>query len=42
MDDESYMDPEFLRRYENVRTDVTLAPKDHQALQLRLLSSDEQ
>lgn len=42
MDDESYMDPEFLRRYENARTDVTLAPKEHQAVKLKLLSSDEQ
>lgn len=41
MEDESYMDPEFLRRYENERVDLTLTPKDRQTLQLKLLSSDQ-
>jgi len=42
MDDESYMDPEFLRRYENARADLTLKPKDHESLTLKLLSTDEE
>jgi protocatechuate 3,4-dioxygenase beta subunit len=41
MDDESYMDPEFLRRYENARADLTLNPKEHSTLTLKLLSTDE-
>jgi protocatechuate 3,4-dioxygenase beta subunit len=41
MDDESYMDPEFLRRYENARADLTLNPKGHPTLALKLLSTDE-
>ena len=41
LDDESYMDPDFLRRFENARTDVTLNPKDRQTIQLKLLSADE-
>ncbi len=40
MEDESYMDPEFLRRYENSRVDLTLNPKEHQTLNLNVLSSD--
>ncbi|HEY3930166.1 MAG TPA: carboxypeptidase-like regulatory domain-containing protein [Candidatus Koribacter sp.] len=42
MDDESYMDPDFLRRYENSRADLTLNPKDHQTLQLHLLTTDDE
>ena len=42
MEDESYMDPEFLRRFENQRTDLTLAPQEHQTLALPLLSTDYQ
>jgi hypothetical protein len=42
MDDESYMDPEFLRRYENSRADLILKPKDHENLTLKLLSTDEE
>jgi len=42
LDDESYMDPEFLRRFENARADLTLGPKDHQSLTLRLLATDEE
>jgi hypothetical protein len=42
MDDESYMDPDFLRRFENARADLTLNPKDHQSLQLKLLATDEE
>ena len=42
MDDESYMDPDFLRRFENARSDLNLAPIDHQTLTLKLLSTDEE
>ena len=41
MDDESYMDPEFLRLYENARTDLTVSPTDHQTLPLKLIVTDE-
>ena len=40
MEDESYMDPEFLRRYENSRVDLSLNPKDRQTLHLTVLSTD--
>lgn len=40
MEDESYMDPEFLARYESSRVDLSLNPKDHQTLHLTALSTD--
>ena len=41
LDDESYMDPEFLARFENARTDLTLKPQEHQKVELKMLSTDE-
>ncbi len=40
MEDESYMDPEFLQRYESSRVDLALNPKDRQTLHLTALSTD--
>ena len=42
MEDESYMDPEFLRRYENARVDLQLPAKSRQTIQLKLLTTDEE
>lgn len=39
MEDQSYMDPEFLRGFEGYRVDLSLNPKDRQTLSLKLLSS---
>jgi protocatechuate 3,4-dioxygenase beta subunit len=41
MDDESYMDPEFLARYESAKTDLSVAPNQHQTLALKLILTDE-
>lgn len=41
MDDESYMDPDFLRAFENSRVDQSLAPNSHQKVELKLLSPDD-
>jgi protocatechuate 3,4-dioxygenase beta subunit len=39
MEDQSYMDPEFMRGYEGYRVDLSLNPKDRQTLSLKLLSN---
>ena len=41
MEDESYMDPEFLRGYESLGVNLALAPKDHQKIDLKLLPENE-